>query len=144
MNPLLTPHLTHPHHYTYTYSGSGGSAATVESDLLVKVKKLLNVYVVQGSGVGELMFSGCCRKGMMEEKVLVTVVTDHHNATFRFNCEVGVGLSSSFHIITFYHSVLSIYSRFIIPFYQYIISIFIRLSWFLSVSVLHTYYPYYI
>ena len=56
----------------------------------MKVKKLLNVYVVQGSGVGELMFSGCCRKGMMEEKVLVTVVTDHHNAMFRFNCEDAV------------------------------------------------------
>jgi hypothetical protein len=50
--------------------------------------------VVLGGGVGELMFSACSRKGMMEEKALVTVVTDGENATFRFNCEDAV-LSTS-------------------------------------------------
>jgi len=70
-------------------SGSGGGAAA-ELDLIARVRRLLNVYVVQGAGVGELMFAACMRKGMMEEKALVTVVTDAENATFRFNCEDAV------------------------------------------------------
>ena len=47
-----------------------------ESDLIFIVKKMLNVFLVQGAGVNELLFAGCSRKGMMEEKVLVTVTSD--------------------------------------------------------------------
>jgi hypothetical protein len=47
-----------------------------EIELVTRVKKILNVFVVQGPGVGELMFAGCARKGVMEEKVLITLKTD--------------------------------------------------------------------
>ena len=48
----------------------------VEMELIQRVKRMLNVFLVQGAGVGELLFAGCSRKGMMEEKVLVTVTSD--------------------------------------------------------------------
>lgn len=51
----------------------GGS---VEPILISRVKRMLNVFLVQGAGLGELMFAACARKGMMEEKVLVTVTSD--------------------------------------------------------------------
>jgi hypothetical protein len=58
-------------------SSSGESnGMSVETILISRVKKVLNVYLVQGAGVGELLFAGCSRKGMMEEKVLVTVISD--------------------------------------------------------------------
>jgi hypothetical protein len=44
--------------------------------LLHVIKRILNVFVVQGAGVGELLFSGSVRKslGTLDEKVLVTVI----------------------------------------------------------------------
>lgn len=51
-------------------------AFDTEMELIQVVKKMLNTFLVQGAGVGELLFAGCSRKGMMEEKVLITVITD--------------------------------------------------------------------
>jgi hypothetical protein len=70
----------------------GFSEGDVESELIYRVKRNINVFVVQGCGVSELLFAGAYRKGMMEEKVLVSVVTDmaKATATLRFNCEDAV------------------------------------------------------
>ena len=57
-------------------SGGTRDAAFAEIELILRVKKMLNVFLVQGAGVGELLFAGCSRKGMMEEKVLITVTSD--------------------------------------------------------------------
>ena len=57
-------------------SGGRRDAAFAEMELIQRVKKMLNVFLVQGAGVGELLFAGCSRKGMMEEKVLITVTSD--------------------------------------------------------------------
>ena len=54
----------------------GAMNSSSEVQLIGIVKKILNVFLVQGAGVGELLFAGCSRKGMMEEKLLVTVTSD--------------------------------------------------------------------
>lgn len=74
----------------------GQGAVGTEIELVQKVKKMLNVFSVQGAGVGELLFAGCSRKGVLEEKVLVTVTSDryaswlqfcfHRNLDFLRNC----------------------------------------------------------
>ena len=51
-------------------------AFDTEMELINVVKKMLNTFLVQVAGVGELLFAGCSRKGMMEEKVLITVTSD--------------------------------------------------------------------
>ena len=54
-------------------SGSfSGSGVCSETELITIVKKMLNVFLVQGAGVNELLFAGCSRKGMMEEKAALT------------------------------------------------------------------------
>jgi hypothetical protein len=57
-------------------SAESGTPFGIEMELIQRVKRMLNVFLVQGAGVGELLFAGCSRKGMMEEKVLVTVTSD--------------------------------------------------------------------
>lgn len=57
-------------------SKMAGGGTFGEVQLIGIVKKMLNVFLVQGAGVGELFFAGCSRKGMMEEKVLITVTSD--------------------------------------------------------------------
>jgi hypothetical protein len=34
--------------------------------------------MLQGAGVGELMFAGSSRKGMMDQKLLVTLTSDRY------------------------------------------------------------------
>lgn len=62
----------------------GRGAVATEIELVQRVKKMLNVFSVQGAGVGELLFAGCSRKGVLEEKVLVTVTSDRYTASFLF------------------------------------------------------------
>ena len=50
-------------------------SADVEIELISRVKRLFNMHLVQGAGVGELMFAGVIRKGFLEEKVYLTVLT---------------------------------------------------------------------
>jgi hypothetical protein len=52
--------------------GVGG----VEPELINRTMSLLNVYLVQGAGVGELMFSALLRKGLQDEKILVRIISD--------------------------------------------------------------------
>jgi hypothetical protein len=92
---------------TYTFasvgvtdnSSSNGNGNTCEEELLQIIKRALNVFVVQGAGVGELLFSGSVRKGLsVEEKVLATVTLlgneddDEKQTSFslKLNCEDAV------------------------------------------------------
>ena len=54
---------------------ASAAGVSAEEELLARVRRLLNVYCVQGAGEGELMFAASCRKSIMEEKVLVTVLS---------------------------------------------------------------------
>ena len=45
-----------------------------EMELLMRVKSVLNMYLVQGAGLGELMFAGAVRKGLQEHRLLVTIL----------------------------------------------------------------------
>lgn len=44
-----------------------------EEELIIRVKKMLNVYVVQGAGGGELLFAGSKKEMIKEEKVLMAI-----------------------------------------------------------------------
>ena len=56
---------------------SGNSpAGDNEMELLMRVKCALNMYLVQGAGLGELMFAGAVRKGLQEHRLLVTILTN--------------------------------------------------------------------
>jgi len=48
----------------------------VESEIIGRVKHIINAFLVQGAGVGELLFAASARRGMMEEKVLVTITSN--------------------------------------------------------------------
>lgn len=76
-----------------------GTNADTELDLISRVKRIVNVYLVQGAGVGELMFAGSVRKGLVEERAYITIVSDAEQVTVRFNCEdvlLCTGLSDAF------------------------------------------------
>jgi hypothetical protein len=49
-----------------------------EMQLVVRVQAALNVCLVQGAGLGELMFAGSVRKGLGEHKLLITVLTSRY------------------------------------------------------------------
>ena len=70
--------------------GNDSSSGSIELDLLARVTRMLNVSVVQGAGVGEMMFAGSYRKGLMEERVLITLISDSEQLTVRLNCEDAV------------------------------------------------------
>lgn len=60
----------------YTLASLGVDAGpALETELTARVRRMMNVYLVQGPGLGELMFAASGRKGMMEEKVLVTLIS---------------------------------------------------------------------
>jgi hypothetical protein len=61
--------------------------SNIEVELIIRIKKIINAFVVQGAGVGEMMFASAYRKGMAEEKILITTVVDSENVTVRFNCD---------------------------------------------------------
>ena len=55
-----------------------------EMELLMRVRCALNVYLVQGAGLGELMFAGAVRKGLTEHKLLLTVLSNRLVNPFRY------------------------------------------------------------
>ena len=71
----------------------GVTNSSSEVQLIGLVKKILNVFLVQGAGVGELLFAGCSRKGMMEEKLLVTVTSDRFTFIFCIIAEIYLPLN---------------------------------------------------
>jgi len=71
---------------------SAFNSVDVETQLLSRVTRALNVAVVQGAGIGELMFvGGVRRRGMsmaFEQKLLlITIVTTSNTITLRLNSE---------------------------------------------------------
>lgn len=57
--------------------GYGG----VETQLAARVQAALNVYLVQGPGLGELMFAGSVRRGLSDNKLLITLLTHRYTLT---------------------------------------------------------------
>ena len=45
-----------------------------ERALLARVQKLVNVFVVQGPGVGEMWFAGALRQAGMEQRALISIL----------------------------------------------------------------------
>lgn len=76
---------------TYTYDQLGITySEDLENILFQKISREYNFYVVQGLGVGELLFAGVVRKGYLEEKVYLTVLIQESNMSIRLNCEEAV------------------------------------------------------
>ena len=48
----------------------------IENEIVRKVQDILNIYLVQGAGVSELMFAGMVRKGLNDHKLLITILTN--------------------------------------------------------------------
>ena len=60
---------------SYSLESVGLLPDSAEDDTLARVQRFLNIFVVQGAGVGELLFAGAIRKGLtVEEKVLITIL----------------------------------------------------------------------
>jgi len=49
------------------------TSSSLEFEIMQIVKRLVNVYVVQGAGLNELLFAGIIKKGYNDEKVLITI-----------------------------------------------------------------------
>lgn len=47
----------------------------VEMQLIGRMKCALNMYLVQGAGVNELMFAASAKKGLTESRLLITIET---------------------------------------------------------------------
>lgn len=48
----------------------------IEMELIKRIRGELNMLLVQGAGLGELMLAAVLRKGFVEEKVLVTILSN--------------------------------------------------------------------
>lgn len=84
---------------TSAFQFSNEDIADNELELISRVKKVVNVYLVQGAGVGELMFAGTVRKALVEEKVFITILAAADQVTFKFNSEdplLSTGLNEAF------------------------------------------------
>jgi hypothetical protein len=51
-------------------------AEDMELLLMNRIRKDLLMYLVQGAGVGELMFAASIRKDFVEEKILLTILSN--------------------------------------------------------------------
>lgn len=60
---------------TLNFSASSPVGDT-EMQLIGRMNRALNMYLVQGAGVGELMFAASAKKGLTESRLLITVGTD--------------------------------------------------------------------
>jgi hypothetical protein len=47
-----------------------------ELEIIQRLQREVNMYVVQGVGVGEILFAAIYRKGFVDEKVLLTILVD--------------------------------------------------------------------
>lgn len=60
-----------------------GRGSVSEVDLMVFVQRSLNVFLVQGAGLGELMFAGAVRKGLVENRAFITLLTTRYRTPQR-------------------------------------------------------------
>lgn len=74
--------LTSFHEVTRTLEGASlGSAEVVD-----RVQRIINTRLIASTPAGEIQFASCFRKGMAEERVLVTVSTQA-GLSIRLNCD---------------------------------------------------------
>ena len=87
---------------TYSLLALGVLAGdSLEYQLMQLVQKLLFVHVVQGAGVGELLFAGALkRSGYGEDRVLMTVLTTSSEIQLKCNCDDPVTSSSLVYAFT--------------------------------------------
>lgn len=49
--------------------------SSLETDVVNMMRRILNVYLIQGPGLGEMYMAGILRKPSGDEKILVTVIS---------------------------------------------------------------------
>jgi AP-3 complex subunit beta len=77
----------------------GFTSDSIEAEIIRRIQREVHVYLVQGAGVQELMLAGSLRKGVIpivDEKILITVVSSSESITVRLNCEDGLFCSAFF------------------------------------------------
>ncbi len=76
---------------TYSLESLGFATASavdkVENILITKIRSVLNMNVVQGKGMNELMFAGAVPKGAVGEKVLISITINEEELTIKCNCD---------------------------------------------------------
>jgi hypothetical protein len=58
---------------------SFAAAGNVESELLRRLRRLVNVHVVQGPGIGEMLLASALRQGGIEQRALFTVTLKRYS-----------------------------------------------------------------
>lgn len=71
-------------------------AADVENLIISQMRRFLNLHLVQGAGVNELLFAGSCRKGFVEERLYLSIECDgeKESTAVKVNCSDPVLCSS--------------------------------------------------
>ena len=71
-------------------------ASDLENAVISQMRRLLNMHLVQGAGVNELLFAGLCRKGFAEERLYLSIECDTEKevTAVRVNCSDPVLCSS--------------------------------------------------
>jgi len=71
-------------------------ASDVENLIISQMRRLLNMHLVQGAGVNELLFAGLCRKGFAEERLYLSIECESEKqvTAVRVNCSDPVLCSS--------------------------------------------------
>ena len=75
---------------TYSLESLGFATSPVdkiENILLTKIRSVLNMNVVQGKGMKELMFAGSVSKGAIGEKVLISITINEDELAIKCNCD---------------------------------------------------------
>ena len=77
-------------------SASAVVASDVENLIISQMRRLLNMHLVQGAGVNELLFAGLCRKGFAEERLYLSIECESEKqvTAVRVNCSDPVLCSS--------------------------------------------------
>lgn len=82
--------LTSFHEVTRVFEISAilnSSSSDIVSELISRVKKVINTRHVVTTSTGEIYFASCLRKGMTEEKALVTLIIQGGQFTVKLNCD---------------------------------------------------------
>ena len=96
VSDLLTPLVTTPEEFLAARSRLTSfhevtrvfeMAAMSCEELCVRVKRIINTRHVQSTPSGDVYFASCLRKGMTEERVLVTISMTSQFTTVRLNCD---------------------------------------------------------
>ena len=53
-------------------------SSAIEQELMLRIRRLFNVYTVQGVGCGEMLFSGSKKEIIKEDKVLLAIISGRY------------------------------------------------------------------